>query len=214
MKIEIWSDIMCPFCYIGKRRLEGALRELGMEDEVEISWKSFLLNPDMKTDPSKNSLDYLAQAKGWSMEQVIQMTEHVTGIAAAEGLEYHLENTKVANAIDAHRLIQLAKRHRLGNEMEERLFQGYFTEGLNIADHGVLVKLAGEVGIEPETARACLDEQAFTEAINQDIRESQQLGVRGVPFFVFNRQYAISGAQPKELFMETLKKCRQETANA
>lgn len=212
MQIEIWSDVMCPFCYIGKRRLESALQHVDLQKEVEITWKSFLLNPDMITDPSKNSLDYLAEAKGWSMDQVIQMTEHVTGIAAAEGLDYRMQDTKVANAMDAHRIIQLAKRHHLGNEMEERLFRGYFTEGLNIADHEVLVKLAEEVGIAADSARACLREQAFTDAIQQDIRESQQLGVRGVPFFVFNRQYAISGAQPTELFVETLEKCRQETA--
>ncbi len=204
---------MCPFCYIGKRRLEGALRELGMEDEAEITWKSFLLNPDMKTDPSKNSLDYLAEAKGWSMEQVIQMTEHVAGIAAAEGLDYRMADTKVANALDAHRIIQLAKRHHLGNEMEERLFRAYFTEGANIADHATLIRLAEEVGISSETAAACLEEKAFTQAIEADIRESQSLGVRGVPFFVFDRQYAISGAQPKELFVETLEKCRLEEKN-
>lgn len=212
MQIEIWSDVMCPFCYIGKRRLESALQHVDLQKEVEITWKSFMLNPDMITDPSKNSLDYLAETKGWSMDQVIQMTEHVAGIAAAEGLDYRMQDTKVANAMDAHRIIQLAKRHHLGNEMEERLFRGYFTEGLNIADHEVLVKLAEEVGIAADSTRTCLREQAFTDAIQQDIRESQQLGVRGVPFFVFNRQYAISGAQPTELFVETLEKCRQETA--
>ncbi|MCC5937912.1 MAG: DsbA family oxidoreductase [Lunatimonas sp.] len=210
MQIEIWSDVMCPFCYIGKRRLESALKDVGLQNEVEITWKSFLLNPEMKTDPSKNSLDYLAEIKGWSMEQVIQMTEQVAGIAAAEGLDYRMEDTKVANAMDAHRIIQLAKRHNLGNEMEERLFRAYFTEGANIADHVTLIRLAEEVGIPNENAAACLSEQAFTESIHNDIRESQELGVRGVPFFVFNRQYAISGAQPKELFVETLEKCRLE----
>lgn len=213
MKIEIWSDVMCPFCYIGKRRLERALEDTGLTEEVNIVWKSFLLNPEMKTDPSKNSLDYLAEARGWSMEQVIQMTEHVAGIAAVEGLDYRMDDTKVANALDAHRVIQLAKRHHLSNEMEERLFRAYFTEGANIADHKTLILLAEEVGIPSEKTAACLEEKAFTQAIEADIRESQSLGVRGVPFFVFDRQYAISGAQPRELFVETLEKCRLEKKN-
>jgi len=207
MEIQIWSDIMCPFCYIGKRRLEGALKQLNLTDEVKITWKSFLLNPDMKTDPSRNSLKYLAETKGWTMEQTQEMVQHVVGMAKEEGLEYNMEDTKVANAMDAHRLIQLAKTLGKGDEVEERLFRAYFMEGKNIADKEVLVDLGEDVGISAERVRESLEKGEFTDRIRQDIQESQQIGVRGVPFFVFNNQYAVSGAQPVELFVQTMEKC-------
>jgi predicted DsbA family dithiol-disulfide isomerase len=207
MEIQIWSDIMCPFCYIGKRRLEGALKQLNLTDEVKITWKSFLLNPDMKTDPSRNSLKYLAETKGWTMEQTQEMVQHVVDMAKEEGLEYNMEDTKVANAMDAHRLIQLAKTLGKGDEVEERLFRAYFMEGKNIADKEVLVDLGEDVGISAERVRESLEKGEFTDRIRQDIQESQQIGVRGVPFFVFNNQYAVSGAQPVELFVQTMEKC-------
>jgi predicted DsbA family dithiol-disulfide isomerase len=207
MEIQIWSDIMCPFCYIGKRRLEKALQQLNLTDEVNISWKSFLLNPDMKTEPTRNSLEYLAETKGWTRAQTEEMVQHVVDMAEAEGLEYRMGDTKVANAMDAHRLIQLAKTVGKGDAIEERLFRAYFMEGKNIADKDVLVALGQDVGIAGERVREILETGEFTDSIRQDIREAQQIGVRGVPFFVFNNQYAISGAQPVELFVQTLEKC-------
>lgn len=207
MEIQIWSDIMCPFCYIGKRRLEGALRQLSLTNEVTIVWKSFLLNPDMKTDPTRNSLEYLAETKGWTKEQTQEMVQHVVDMAKDEGLEYRMDDTKVANAMDAHQLIQLAKTVGKGDEVEERLFRAYFMEGKNIADMDLLVDLGEDVGIEAAQVRESLEKDEFTDSIRQDIREAQQIGVRGVPFFVFNNQYAISGAQPVELFVETMEKC-------
>lgn len=207
MEIQIWSDIMCPFCYIGKRRLEGAIKQLDLSDEVKIVWKSFLLNPDMKTDPSRNSLEYLAETKGWTKEQTEEIVQNVVDMAKEEGLEYRMEDTKVANAMDAHRLIQLAKTVGKGDEIEERLFRAYFMEGKNIADIDVLVELGEEVGIPGDRVRESLEKGEFTDSIRRDIQESQQIGVRGVPFFVFDNQYAISGAQPVELFVQTMEKC-------
>ena len=207
MEIQIWSDIMCPFCYIGKRRLEGAVKQLELSDEVTIVWKSFLLNPDMKTDPSRNSLEYLAETKGWTKEQTEEIVQNVVDMAKEEGLEYRMEDTKVANAMDAHRLIQLAKTVGKGDEIEERLFRAYFMEGKNIADIDVLVELGEEVGIPGDRVRESLEKGEFTDSIGRDIQESQQIGVRGVPFFVFDNQYAISGAQPVELFVQTMEKC-------
>lgn len=207
MEIQIWSDIMCPFCYIGKRRLEGAVKQLELSDEVTIVWKSFLLNPDMKTDPSRNSLEYLAETKGWTKEQTEEIVQNVVDMAKEEGLEYRMEDTKVANAMDAHRLIQLAKTVGKGDEIEERLFRAYFMEGKNIADIDVLVELGKEVGIPGDRVRESLEKGEFTDSIRRDIQESQQIGVRGVPFFVFDNQYAISGAQPVELFVQTMEKC-------
>ena len=207
MEIQIWSDIMCPFCYIGKRRLEGAVKQLELSDEVTIVWKSFLLNPDMKTDPSRNSLEYLAETKGWTKEQTEEIVQNVVDMAKEEGLEYRMEDTKVANAMDAHRLIQLAKTVGKGDEIEERLFRAYFMEGKNVADIDVLVELGEEVGIPGDRVRESLEKGEFTDSIRRDIQESQQIGVRGVPFFVFDNQYAISGAQPLELFVQTMEKC-------
>lgn len=210
MKIEIWSDIMCPFCYIGKRRLESALKEFEFADQVEIEWKSFLLNPDMKTDPSKSTLEYLSETKGWSMEQTREITQQVTEMAEIEGLEYRMDKTIVANAKNAHRLLQLAKTLDKGGELKERLLKAYFIEGANIDDQETLVTFAEEVGIEKEQALSCLNSNEFEDKVDQDIYESRQLGVRGVPFFVLDRKHGISGAQPKEVFTQTLEKAWTE----
>jgi predicted DsbA family dithiol-disulfide isomerase len=206
MKIEIWSDIMCPFCYIGKRRLESALADFEYADKVQIEWKSFLLNPDMVTDPSKSTLEYLSETKGWSMAQTLQVTQQVVEMAAGEGLTYHMDKTVVANAKNAHRLLQLAKTLGKGGEMKERLLKAYFTEGANIDDQETLIKLALEVGLEIGRVQQCLDSNEFSDKVDQDIYESRQIGVRGVPFFVLDRKFGISGAQPKEAFEQTISK--------
>lgn len=206
MKIEIWSDIMCPFCYIGKRRLESALENFEYKNHVEIVWKSFLLNPDMKTDPSKSTAEYLAETKGWSLEQTHQITNQVTEMASGEGLVYNMDKTVVANAKNAHRLLQLSKTLGKGDEMKERLLKAYFTEGKNIDDFATLVSLAEEVGLGKERVETCLNSNEFAENVEQDILESRQIGVRGVPFFVLDRKFGISGAQPVEVFEDTLNK--------
>lgn len=206
MKIEIWSDIMCPFCYIGKRRLESALENFEYKSHVEIVWKSFLLNPDMKTDPTKSTAEYLADTKGWSLEQTHQITNQVTEMARSEGLVYNMDKTVLANAKNAHRLLQLSKTLGKGDEMKERLLKAYFTEGKNIDDFATLVSLAEEVGLEIERVETCLNSKAFAENVEQDILESRQIGVRGVPFFVLDRKFGISGAQPVEVFEDTLNK--------
>ena len=210
MKIEIWSDIMCPFCYIGKRRLESALADFEYADQVQIEWKSFLLNPDMVTDPSKSTLEYLSETKGWSKAQTHQVTQQVVEMAAGEGLTYHMDKTVVANAKNAHRLLQLAKTLGKGGEMKERLLKAYFTEGANIDDKSTLTKLATEVGLESGRVQQCLDSNEFSDKVDQDIHESRLIGVRGVPFFVLDRKYGISGAQPKEAFEQTISKAWED----
>ncbi|MBW3468462.1 DsbA family oxidoreductase [Arthrospiribacter ruber] len=206
MKIEIWSDIMCPFCYIGKRRLESALADFQFGDKIQIVWKSFLLNPEMKTDPSKSTLEYLSETKGWTMEQTKEITQQVVNMAKEEGLEYQMDKTVVANARNVHRLLQLAKSLEKGGEMKERLLKAYFTEGSNIDDKTSLISMAKEVGLDEKRVVACLDSNEFEDKVDEDIYESRQLGVRGVPFFVLDRKYGISGAQPKEVFVQTLEK--------
>jgi predicted DsbA family dithiol-disulfide isomerase len=209
MKIEIWSDVMCPFCYIGKRRLEEALKDFPGKDEVEIEWKSFQLDPEMVSQPGKNVYQYLAERKGISVAESEQMHGQVIAMAESAGLHYRFDKAVIANSFDAHRLMQLAKTKGLGSEAEERIFSAYFTEGVNVAEHAELVRLGTEIGLDAEEARAVLDSGAFSAEVAADIREAQQIGVRGVPFFVFDRKYAVSGAQPAEAFFQTLVKAAE-----
>lgn len=205
MKVEIWSDVMCPFCYIGKRHFEKALEGFPERNRIEVEWKSFQLNPDMKTEPGKSINQYLAENKGWTLEQARQASEHVTRMAKEAGLEYDMDRAVVANSFDAHRLVQLAKKSGKGDAMEERLFKAYFTEGKNIADHVTLAQLAEDTGLEKEAVGRTLAGRDFTGEVEQDIYEARQIGVRGVPYFVFNDRYAVSGAQPVETFAGALR---------
>ncbi|HRF41142.1 MAG TPA: DsbA family oxidoreductase, partial [Saprospiraceae bacterium] len=152
--IEIWSDVMCPFCYIGKRQLERALREFPQGEAVEVIWKSFQLQPNLQTDPSKSVLQSLAESKGWSREQTLSAMAHVTEMAAAEGLHYDFERAVVANSFDAHRLTHLAKAHGLQNAVEEGLFAAYFCEGKNTADAEVLRSIGLSAGLPPDAVDA------------------------------------------------------------
>lgn len=207
MKIEVWSDTICPFCYIGKRKLEKALAKFGHQDEIEVLWKSFQLNPNIPKDLPKSTsmIAYLAASKSWSLEESISAHKHVTKMAAQEGLEYNFDKAIVANSMDANRFIHLAQRFGVQNEAEELLFKAYFTEGKDIADIETLVQIGVELGIEADVVREAMNSDAFQHAVNQDIQEAQAIGVRGVPFFVFDRKQAISGAQPDDVFDNTLK---------
>lgn len=210
MKVEIWSDVMCPFCYIGKRKFEKALSEFEGKEKVEIEWKSFQLNPAMKTDPGKNINQYLSEIKGWSLEQAKEMNARVTAMAKEVGLNYDFDKAIVANSFDAHRLIQFAKRKERGDQMEEALFKAYFIEGKNTADHATLIALAEEAGLDAAETKAILDSGIFADEVEADIELAGQIGVRGVPFFVFDRKYAVSGAQAPEVFLETMKKVTEK----
>lgn len=210
MKVEIWSDVMCPFCYIGKRKFEKALEQFPSANEVEIEWKSFQLNPEMKTQPGKNINQYLAEIKGWSLEQAQEMNAHVTKMAKESGLEYHLEKAIVANSFDAHRLSHLAKEHGVQDLLEELLFAAYFTEGKNTDDRAILLELGIKAGLNSEEITAALNSDKYAAEVHEDISIAQQLGVRGVPFFVFDRKYGVSGAQSPEVFLETLTRAISE----
>jgi len=210
MKVEIWSDVMCPFCYIGKRKFENALEQFAHKDEVEVVWKSFQLNPDMKTEAGKNINHYLAEVKGWSIEKAKEMNDHVSGIAKDIGLTYHLDKAVVANSFDAHRFSHLAKKYGIQNDAEEKLFEAYFTDGKNTADHQTLVQLGSEIGMDATEISTVLSSDEFADEVNQDIYEAQQVGVRGVPFFVLGEKYAISGAQESSTFLQALNKTWEE----
>lgn len=204
MKIEVWSDIMCPFCYIGKRHLEAALSAFPNE-QFEIEWKSFQLDPTIVPQPDKNVYEYLAERKGMSVEESKQMHAGVVARAAEVGLDYHFEKAVISNSFQAHRLIQLAKTKGLGDAMEETFFKAYFTEGRNLNDEETLAELCISIGLNSGDVNEVLENDAlFVTEVKNDISEAQQIGVRGVPFFVFDRKYAVSGAQPIKHFEETI----------
>ncbi len=206
MKIEIWSDVMCPFCYIGKRNFETALAQFPDKENIEVEWKSFQLDPTLPEVATESQEDYLINHKGMSREQIQGMLSHVTEMAKQAGLEYHLEQSVMVNSQKAHHLIQFAKTKNLGNEIEERLFKAHFTEGKNLAETEVLTQLGKEVGLDESELQAAFTDDQYKYQMAQDIQEAQYIGVRGVPFFVFDRKYGVSGAQPPQAFLETLSK--------
>lgn len=214
MKVEIWSDVMCPFCYIGKRKFEAAMAQFPDSTHVELIWKSFQLDPEAKSVPGQSVYQYLADRKGMNLRQSEQMHDNVANMAREAGLDYHFEKAVIANSFDAHRLAHLAKKHGLGDAMEERLFKAYFTEGADVSDHEVLVRLGKEIGLPEDEIRSVLGSDAYATDVRQDIAEAGQIGVRGVPFFVFDRKYAVSGAQQTAVFLETMEKAFAEWRKA
>jgi len=212
MIIEIWSDIMCPFCYIGKRNVESALSQFEEKDNIEIVWKSFQLDPSIPQsfDEKVNVYQYLADRKGMSYEQSERMHESVVRTAKEAGLTYNFDTAIVANSFKAHRLIQLAKEKGIGDQAEERLFRAYFTEGRDFGDPEELVKLGNDIGLtEPEVIEA-LTNDIYANKVRQDIYEAQTIGIRAVPSFIFNRRYAVTGAQPPHVFLQTLERSFSE----
>lgn len=212
MKIEIWSDIMCPFCYIGKKRFDDALAQFEHKDKVEVEWKSFMLSPDLKTDPTKNNNQFLAEHKGISLEEATGMNNYVTDMAAQAGLTYDFNKAIVANSFNAHRFSHFAKQYGKQNEAEEKLFAAYFTEGKNIDNAETLMVMAAELELDVTKLANVMGSGAYAKDVMADIDEAQELGIRGVPFFVLNRKYAISGAQETAVFLDTLQKAFAEEA--
>ncbi|MBD8044887.1 DsbA family oxidoreductase [Arthrobacter sp. Sa2BUA2] len=207
MLVEIWSDIGCPWCFIGKRRFETALSRFEHASEVEVRWRSYQLDPSVPEHFDGTEVDYLSRVKGMDPAQVAGMLEHVTSQAAGEGLNYRFEDLVVANSFTAHRLIHLA-RESGGEEtaaaVKEALLSAHFEKGLDIASHDVLAEIGSQSGLDPETVRSTLAGTDYAEAVEQDVAEARALGVNGVPFFVLDRRYGISGAQPAELFEQAL----------
>jgi predicted DsbA family dithiol-disulfide isomerase len=204
MKIEIWSDIMCPFCYIGKKHFEKAIAKLPFKNNLEVEWKSFQLNPDYHNTEAEDLYTYLARAKSMSVDQAKQMTTQVQEMAANAGISINFATNIPANSFDAHRLLHLAKQKGLQNEAEEALFIAHFQNAKDIAQIDTLLAIAKDLGIDQEEAKAILTGDDFAEAVRYDIYEAQQIGVRGVPYFVFDRKYALSGAQPVPAFEQAI----------
>ena len=211
MKVEIWSDVVCPWCYIGKRRFEAALARFEHAGEVEVVWKSFELDPNapVRRGPTQ---PHLARKYRISEEQASAMHERMTGFAAAEGIDFHLDETKGGNTFDAHRLLQLAKERGLGGETKERLMHAYFTDGVAIGERDVVARVGEEVGLAD--AAEVLASDAYADAVRRDEHEARVLGIAAVPFFVVDRYYGVEGAQPPEAIRRALDEAWAATAAA
>lgn len=209
MKIEIWSDIMCPFCYIGKRQLETAL-EAFPGNNFEIEWKSFQLDPTIEPQSGKDVFTFLAERKGISVEQSIEMHKGVVERAKSVGLDYHFDKAIISNSLTAHRIIHLAKVKKLDDKMEEIFFKAYFTDGKDLNDVQNLIELGIQAGLDSDEVKEVVEnEDLYLSDVKGDIKEAQEIGVQGVPFFVFDRKYAVSGAQPVEAFINTIKEVQK-----
>ena len=210
MTVDIWSDVRCPFCFIGKHRFEKALEKFPHKDEVAVNWHSFQLDPNLKTQPELSTLDYFVQVKNVSEEQAKQMFHNMRQMGAETGLDIDSNSTVLANSFKAHLLIQLAKEKGLANELEEELFKAHFEESKNIDDIPTLLEIAVSSGLTKDDAERALESDEYASAVKQDEVQAQQIGVQGVPFFVFNNKYGVSGAQAPETFIEVLEKVWQE----
>ncbi|MGM0839535.1 MAG: DsbA family oxidoreductase [Bacillota bacterium] len=210
MKIEVWSDYVCPFCYIGKRHLEEALQQFPERDQVEIAFKSFELDPDAPVDTDMSIQEILSKKYGTSLEQAKNMTDSMTKQAATVGLDFRFDTSIPTNTFDAHRLTTYAKTKGKETELTEILLHAHFTLSKHIGDKETLVRLAEQAGLDAEESQAVLESDEFTQDVRADEEEARQIGVQGVPFFVINRKYAISGAQPSDVFLSSIQKVWEE----
>lgn len=210
ISIEVWSDVACPWCYLGKHRLEAAIRH--SDADVRVTWKSFQLDPSIPRGEHTPHAEALAKKFQAPVEKIQAMNQQLVDLGAAEGLEYNFDRYIQANTRDAHRLIHFAQEHGLGNQMKDRLMRGQFTEGAIVDNLDQLVSMAADVGLEAGEVRAMLATDAYDEEVQIDIDEAAALGATGVPFFVFDRAYAVSGAQPVATFLQALQRAAERKA--
>ena len=210
MDVEIWSDVACPWCYIGKRRFEAALAQFEHADDVNVTWRSFELDPSAPHEREGDSATSLAQKYGITVERAKEMHQRVNDAASGEGLPFRLDIQRRGSTFDAHRMIHLAEEHGLQDEMKERLMKAYFTEGELVSDPDTLVRLAAEVGPPEDEARATVTSDRFADQVRNDERTAAEIGISAVPTFVVDRALGVSGAQPPEQLLELL---RQGWAN-
>jgi predicted DsbA family dithiol-disulfide isomerase len=203
MRVDVWSDLVCPWCYVGKRRFERALSAFPHRDQVQVVHRSFQLDPGADREPQDQTAR-LARKYGMSEAQAREAQERMAGMAAGEGLEFHRDGGRVGNTFDAHQLVHLARERGLQDQMIERLFRAHFTEQRSLFDRDSLVELAAEAGLDRQGAREVLDQQTYAGAVRADEARAHALGVGGVPFFVFDDRYGVSGAQRSEMFSEVL----------
>jgi predicted DsbA family dithiol-disulfide isomerase len=210
MLVEVWSDIVCPWCYLGKRRLEAALERFPHRDRVDVVWRSFELEPDAPIAPA-GLTSQLTSRYGMSEQEAAERNERMTELAAESGLRYRLDIAQLGNTFDAHRLLHIAAADGLQSQANERVLAAYFSEGRAISDTETLVELAADVGVDPARARAALGDGSFAADVRRDEREAAELGITAVPFFVLHRRYAVSGAQPADLLLQALERAWEDT---
>jgi predicted DsbA family dithiol-disulfide isomerase len=206
--VEIWSDIACPWCYVGKRRFEAALAAYEHRDEVQVTWRSFELDPTAPREREHDGATHLAEKYGTSRDEALAMQERMTAAAAGDGLEFRFDIARGGNTFDAHRLVHLAAAHGLQEALKERLMRAYLTEGELIADHAVLARLGVEVGLPEDEVRDTLATDRFAADVREDERTAARIGIQAVPFFVVDRKVGASGAHPPEALLELLRRGR------
>ena len=204
MKVEIWSDVICPWCYIGKRRFEMALAEFAHKDEVQVIWRSFELDPTSSRQLPGTLEEMLAQKYHVSAQEAAAMNARVSAVAKEVGLEYRLSSARPGNTFDAHRLLHFAASKQLGDRATERVMHAYFSEALAVGEREALAKLAPEFGLTANEVLSMLESDAYADAVRADEAHAAKLGISGVPFFVIDEKVGISGAQPLEVFAEAL----------
>jgi predicted DsbA family dithiol-disulfide isomerase len=214
VRIEVWSDVVCPWCYIGKRRLEAALARFPHRDEVEVVWRSFQLDPGIPEGQTRATLPALAAKLGRPVEEVRAMMRHVEETAAGEGLQYDLASGVSGNTLAAHEVVHLAAERGLQEAVEERLLHAHFEEGRSVFDVDSLAALAGEAGLDEAEVRAALADHRYRPAVLDDIRTARELGATGVPFFVVDRRYGAAGAQPADLLLQLLQQAWADASPA
>ncbi|GAA0431239.1 DsbA family oxidoreductase [Lentibacillus halophilus] len=210
MDIEVWSDFVCPFCYMGKRQLESALDHFPHKDNVFVTYNSYELDPDSEKNPDQSIHERMSVKFGMSVEEARQSNEKMRKKAEELGLIYNFDTMQPTNSFDAHRVVQYAKNKGKSHAVIERLFRAYFTDSERISDYEILARLAAESGLDRGNVRVMLKKDDYAEDVRMDEKEAAQLGVQGVPFFVFNSTYALSGAQPMNVFTEVLAKVWEE----
>lgn len=210
LRIDIWSDIACPWCYVGKRRLEAALQ--GLPGSVEIVWRSFELDPSAprERDRSTSYAARLAAKYGKSVGDAEAMIERMTETAAKDGLDFRFDKVRSGNTFDAHRVLHMAGERGVQNAMKERLLRAYMTEGEPIGDRDALARLAADAGLDRDEVRAMLDTDQYASDVREDEQEARELGIHGVPFFVLGGRYAVSGAQPADVLRGAVERARRE----
>lgn len=212
MKIEIWSDFVCPFCYLGKRKLEKALSEFEHKSQVQVIFKSYLLSPDAPLTNDKVGYEGFAQSKGVSLSQAKEMLDSVADRVKPYGLNYDMSKIQSTSTLKAHRLAKWARSYKKEKALTEVFMDAHFTKGANLSDDDTLLNLVERVGLDKLEALSVLESNAFLDVVTKERNEASQLGVRGVPFFVFDRKFAISGAQPDEVFTNAIKKAFEEAS--
>jgi len=210
MKIELWSDFACPFCYIGKKRFENALSKFAHKDQVEVIYKAYQLNPNAPKIMSGSAAESFAKGHGTTPEQATEKFKMFTDNAKTVGLDYRYDIIQLTNTFDAHRVAKWSNSFGLETEITDRFMKAYFTEGKNLADQKTLIELAKEIGLDAENTKRMLDSNDYSNQVNLEIQEAKQVGVQGVPFFVLNRKYGVSGAQQEEYFTQVLEQLWEE----